>query len=351
MLSVPEEEFPRKDHFMKAPSVKMGLSILFVLILFGLQGCGSGGDTLSTPAPGGEAGSVADVKFTVKWDDTAPPGAPNKILNAAQGLKVTVTGPRIAASISNGVNRTTGSTQETITLNAVPTGDNTFLIEVFNSAWEQATSTNLIQQTTTPFTVAEGVVNKLTVNLASDLCFAVAATPATKTIGVGDTQQFTAVATNADNEILLAKTVTWSSSDPTVASVDSTGLAAGVKRGSVNIQASCDNRSGQAGLNVIIARPKNVKATGGDGRVTLTWDPVTGAGGYRLYYRTAPGVTKGNGTLVSNASSPAVVSNLTNGTAYYFVVTAFIGNEESFESAEVSATPILSTGTVEITIK
>lgn len=331
---------------MKAPSVKMGLSILFVWILFGLQGCGSGGSSSDT-----ETGPLSDVKFTVKWDATSPPAASNKILNAAQGIKVTVTGPRITTPIFNGVNRLPASTEETITLSNVPTGDNSFLIEVFNSAWEQATNANLIQQTTAPFTVKEGTDNKLTVTLTSDLCFAVAVSPPAKTIGVGDSQQFTAVATNADGEILLAKEVIWSSGDSTTASVDSNGLAAGLKRGGVNIQASCDNRSGQAGLNVIIARPKNVKATGGDGRVTLTWDPVTGAGGYRLYYRTAPGVTKGNGTLVSNASSPAVVSNLTNGTAYYFVVTAFIGNEESFESAEVSATPILSTGTVEITIK
>lgn len=331
---------------MKAPSVKMGLSILFVLILFGLQGCGSGGTSSET----GEAGPLSDVKFTVKWDATSPPAASNKILNAAQGIKVTVTGPRITTPISNGVNRVPASTEETITLSNVPTGDNSFLIEVFNSAWEQATNANLIQQTTAPFTVKEGTDNKLTVTLTNDLCFAVAVSPPTKTIGVGDSQQFTAVATNADGEILLAKEVIWSSGDSTTASVDSNGLAAGLKRGGVNIQASCDNRSGQAGLTVIIARPKNLKATGGDGSVTLTWDPVSGASGYKIYYRDSPGVTKGNGVSISNASSPAVVNNLTNGKAYYFVVTAVVGAEESFDSAEVSATPILSAGTVDITI-
>ena len=332
---------------MKTWSIEKGASILFLLIVLGVQGCGSGSES---PVPPVEAVQVADVKFTVKWDEISSEPALNKILTAAQGVKVTATGPRIATPIVNGVNRTPSSAQETVTLTNVPTGNNTFLIEAFNAGWQAATDTNLIQRTSAPLTVGEGD-NSLTVNLTSDLCFAVAVSPLTKTIGVGDTFQFSAVATNADNEVLLTKTVAWSSSDSTVASVDANGLAAGLKRGSANIQAGCDSRSGHTVLTVIIANPKNVTAAPADGSVTVTWSPVANATGYKIYHRTTPGVTKTNGTAVTNANSPAAVNGLTNGTTHYFVVTALIGNEESLESAEVSATPALSTGAVNITIQ
>lgn len=334
---------------MKIRSIKKRLSLFFILIFFGITGCGSDG-TISSGAAGGGAVPVGDVTFTVKWDETPLRSAANKILNAAQGIKVTVTGARIAVPMIGGVNRTAGSPQETVTLTAVPTGDNTFLIEVFNTAWEEGADANLIQKQAAPFTVQEGS-NLLSVNLAPDLCFTLAVIPAFKTLGVGDSELFEAVPMNADNDILLAASVTWSSSDPSVASIDSNGRAAALKRGMTTLTATCDNRSGNATLNVIVARPENVAAAAGDGNVTLTWSPVTGASGYKVYRRTTPGVNKLNGTAATAAGSQATINNLANGTTYYFVVTALIGTEESFDSEEVSATPVISTGTVQIVIQ
>lgn len=331
-------------------SIKKGRSILFALILFGFYGCGGGDSSLPSEVNGGGAPSVGEVMLTVKWDESALKPDQNKILNAAQGLKVTATGPRIAAPIVDGVNRTAGAAQATLTLKDVPIGDDSFLIEAFNTPWEQATSTGLIQSGSTPLTVKEGT-NDLTVNLGSDLCFAVTVSPLSKTIGVGDSQPFSAVARNADNEILLSKAPTWTSGNGAVASVDSNGLAIGLSRGLADIQAACDNRSGQAALSVIVASPKNLRAVAGDGSVTLTWDLVSGASGYRIYHRTVPLVNKGNGIAVPVANSPATIHNLVNGTRSYFVVTALAGNEESLESAEVSAAPVLSTGSVQITIQ
>jgi lysophospholipase L1-like esterase len=51
-------------------------------------------------------------------------------------------------------------------------------------------------------------------------------------------------------------------------------------------------------------------------------------------------VTKATGTKVAGVTSPSIVSGLTNGTAYYFVVTAVnIFSFESAESTQVSTTP------------
>lgn len=86
--------------------------------------------------------------------------------------------------------------------------------------------------------------------------------------------------------------------------------------------------------------PSSLTANAGDNSVTLNWSPVAGATSYNIYRGTAPGVTKATGTKVSGVQSPNVVSGLTNGTPYYFVVTAVNAAGESVESAEVFATPV-----------
>jgi hypothetical protein len=323
-------------------------SFLAMFIIY--SGCGA-----LIEGDGNSVVPTGEVTFAVKWD-TPPENdpaqtAPNKLLTATQGIKVTVTGPNISTPIVNGVNRTTGATQATITLSNVPVGQNTFAIEAFNIDWTQATGANLVQKTITPFTVQGGTANSLTVTLADDLCFSVAVSPANKTFGVGDTQLFTAAARNADNEILLSKTFSWSSTNQPVATVDSaSGLATAQARGTATLQAACDSRSGPAALTVIIANPKNLTATPGDRSVTLAWNTVAGASGYRFYYRATPGVTKLNGTGVTSATNSFTLSGLVNGTTYYFVATAMTGTEESLDSNEASARPAIPTGSVDLTI-
>ncbi len=85
--------------------------------------------------------------------------------------------------------------------------------------------------------------------------------------------------------------------------------------------------------------PSSLTANAGDNSVTLNWSPVAGATSYNIYRGTATGVTKANGTKVSGVQSPNVVAGLTNGTPYYFVVTAVTAAGESGISAEKTATP------------
>jgi hypothetical protein len=89
--------------------------------------------------------------------------------------------------------------------------------------------------------------------------------------------------------------------------------------------------------------PSGVIAVAGDGQMTISWDAVTGATSYNVYYATSKGVTRANGTKVSGATSGQTVSNLTNNTIYYFVVTAVGANGESVESSQVMITPVPGT--------
>lgn len=85
--------------------------------------------------------------------------------------------------------------------------------------------------------------------------------------------------------------------------------------------------------------PTGVTATAGDGQVTTTWDAVTDATSYNIYWSTTSGVTKTSGTKITDATSPYSHTERTNGTPYYYVVTAVNSYGESSESSQVSAIP------------
>ncbi|HUI44839.1 MAG TPA: Ig-like domain-containing protein [Nitrospirota bacterium] len=90
--------------------------------------------------------------------------------------------------------------------------------------------------------------------------------------------------------------------------------------------------------------PTALTATPGDGQVTLDWLAVNGATSYNVYYSTSPGVTTTNGTQILGVGAPAVHLGLTNGTTYYYIVTAVNSFGESLASAQSSTTPAFPSG-------
>ena len=85
--------------------------------------------------------------------------------------------------------------------------------------------------------------------------------------------------------------------------------------------------------------PTGVTVAAGDGQVTLSWNTVSDATSYNIYWSTMSGVTKTTGTKISNVTSPYTHTGLTNGTTYYYVITAVNSYGESNESIQVSVTP------------
>lgn len=91
--------------------------------------------------------------------------------------------------------------------------------------------------------------------------------------------------------------------------------------------------------------PAGVTAAAGNAQVSLAWTASTGATSYNLYHSTTTGVTPANGTKIAGISSNSYThSGLTNGTTYYYVVTAVNANGESAPSTQVSATPAVPAG-------
>lgn len=76
-------------------------------------------------------------------------------------------------------------------------------------------------------------------------------TIADETVTPGATTQVTATVVDAGGSNLSAPNLTWSSSDPAIATVDDTGLVTGVAEGQVVVTASQDGASGTVGVGVL----------------------------------------------------------------------------------------------------
>ncbi len=76
--------------------------------------------------------------------------------------------------------------------------------------------------------------------------------------------------------------------------------------------------------------PTGLTATTGDGQATISWDSVSGAACYNLYF---------NGTAITSIASPYTYTGLTNGTTYSFYITAVNSYGESAPSSPVALTP------------
>ena len=103
------------------------------------------------------------------------------------------------------------------------------------------------------------------------------------------------------------------------------------------------------------AQPQNVQATAANTQVTLTWDAVSDATAYDICQATetitAPEncASHQNGTLITAASSPKMITSLTNGTQYFYVVIPKNANGNGLASEVVNAIPRITLNDTGIT--
>jgi hypothetical protein len=88
---------------------------------------------------------------------------------------------------------------------------------------------------------------------------AVTVTPASATLATGSSQQLTAQPFDAGGNPLTGRTITWQTSDATVAAVSSTGLVTGVAVGTATITATSGGVSGTAAVTVVAPPPADAQ--------------------------------------------------------------------------------------------
>jgi len=145
-------------------------------------------------------------------------------------------------------------------------------------------------------------------------------------------------------------------SSPTTASDTDTGLTNGTPYYYV---VTAVNSAGESAASsqatatpttpvTIPAAPTGLQATAGNAQVSLTWSASTGATSYNVKRSTTSG---GPYTKISSPSTTSYTdTDLTNGTPYYYVVTAVNSAGESNPSAQATATPTGTQPNVTITI-
>ena len=92
---------------------------------------------------------------------------------------------------------------------------------------------------------------QITVNGSTPVPVAsVTVSPSSATGNVGDAAQFTATTKDANGNVLTGRTVTWSSTNTSVVTVNSTGYAKAVGAGSASLVATSEGKSGTAQITV-----------------------------------------------------------------------------------------------------
>ena len=86
-----------------------------------------------------------------------------------------------------------------------------------------------------------------------------------------------------------------------------------------------------------LVQPTNLAATPGNNTVGLTWTAASGATGYKVKRATTSGGPYA--TIGTPGGTSYGDDTATNGTTYYYVVSATNGAGESANSAQVSAIP------------
>jgi hypothetical protein len=116
------------------------------------------------------------------------------------------------------------------------------------------------------------------------------------------------------------------------------GIASGIAMAAIACMMMSCGDSGNPVAPIKPAAPVLAAVTVSDASATVTWNAVSGAASYNLYYAIGATVDK-TGTKVAGATSPKTVTGLTNGSPYAFAVTAVNSAGESDVSNVMTQTP------------
>lgn len=104
---------------------------------------------------------------------------------------------------------------------------------------------------TTIITAASGnKVGVATITVIPEPVASISLLPTVDTILIGESLQLVPTMRDANNNVVTGRTITWTSSNPTIATVSNSGLVSGIGDGNVTVTASVDTRSASANIRV-----------------------------------------------------------------------------------------------------
>ncbi|HYR13021.1 MAG TPA: Ig-like domain-containing protein, partial [Mycobacterium sp.] len=170
----------------------------------------------------------------------------------------------------------------------------------------------------------------------------VTVSPATANLHIGQTVQLTATPKNAAGTILTGRTVTWTSSNPSVATVSPSGQVTGVTPGSASITATSEGKSGSTTITVTTIPVASVAISPATANirvrqtVQLTATPKDSAGG-TLAGRTV--MWASGDTSIVIVSPTGLVTGVAPGTA---PITTMSEGKNSSATITVTLVPVAS---------
>lgn len=290
--------------------------------------------------------------FSVLPPAALPPAAPTGVLATSGNSQVTITWSSVTGansyniywSTTSGVTKLTGNKFTSVTSPYVHTGLTNgipiyYVVTAVNSAGESADSTQASAMPTPTIPAAPTGVAAVPANAQNSISWNASSGATSYNVywstTTGVTQLSGTKITGATSPYVHTSLLNNTTYYYVVTAVNSAGESADSTQVSAMPVAPA----------VPPSAPSGVAATAGNAQVTVSWSPVSGATLYNLYWSTASGVTKLNGTKITPVTSPYVHTVLTNGVPYYYVITAENANGESSESVQTSAVPTASTNT------
>ncbi|MEO8201513.1 MAG: Ig-like domain-containing protein [Gemmatimonadota bacterium] len=135
--------------------------------------------------------------------------------------------------------------------------------------------------------------------------------PGTSSVGAGLAVQLTAITLGSNGDTLPGRNITWSSSTPGIASVDSNGLVTGAVAGTTTINATSEGVSGSATITVVV----NLAFPALDGGYAHTCS-LTSTGGAYCWGLNLEGEL-GSGAFSTYSAVPVLVSGTSSFSGLY----------------------------------
>ncbi|OLE49233.1 MAG: hypothetical protein AUG46_00970 [Acidobacteria bacterium 13_1_20CM_3_58_11] len=314
---------------LAARLTRFSLLLSSTVLLLWLAGCGgyvSSSGTGSAPlTPTGLAAATANAQVNLTWNTTSGATGYYVKRSTSSASETQIAAPSTTAYTDNAV--TNGTKYY-------------YLVSAYNSYGQSANSAEV---SVTPAAPPPPAVPTGLAATAGNMQVALSWTASS-----GATSYHVKRSTTSGSEMQIAA--------PASANFNDTGLTNGTK---YYYLVSAVNSAGESLNSAELsatptapitppAVPTGLTATAGNAQVNLTWNVSAGATSYHLKRST----TAGSGYTQIGAPPTAnfADSGLTNGTTYYYVVTAVNTAGESGNSNQASATPINAAADVTITI-